>query len=72
MGRPRKRLRSRPAPPRERAPDLPVAFEALILEMIAKQPASRPALVEIRLRLAAIAADADRAAAPAMAGARGE
>jgi serine/threonine-protein kinase len=58
-----------PAPPRERAPDLPAVFEALILEMIAKQPDQRPALGEIRRRLAAIAAEADRTAAPTVASA---
>jgi serine/threonine-protein kinase len=56
-----------PVPPRAHAPDLPAAFDALILEMIAKQPDQRPALGEIRRRLAAIAADADRPAPPAMA-----
>jgi serine/threonine-protein kinase len=59
-----------PAPPRERAPDLPAVFEALILEMIAKQPDQRPALGEIRRRLAGIAADADRTAAPTVASAQ--
>jgi len=55
-----------PVPPRERVPDLPAALDALILEMIAKPPDQRPALDEIRRRLAAIAADADRSAPPAM------
>jgi serine/threonine-protein kinase len=57
-----------PVPPRARVPDLPAAFEALILEMIAKQPDHRPAPSEIRGRLAAIATAADRPGPPAMAG----
>jgi len=48
-----------PPSPRVRAPDLPVAFEKLILDMIAKDPALRPPLVEVRQRLAAIAAALD-------------
>jgi len=56
-----------PVPPCARVPDLPAALDALILEMIAKDAAARPALIDIRRRLATIAAAA--AAAPVVAGA---
>ena len=48
---------SKPPPsPRLRAPDISAAFEQLILDMIAKEGGRRPAVVEVRQRLAAIAA----------------
>jgi serine/threonine protein kinase len=38
-----------PRPPRELRPDLPVAFESLILDALAKDPAARPASCEVFL-----------------------
>src|SRR6185295_8444177 len=45
-----------PPSPRVRVPDISRAFEQLILDMIAKRPGDRPHVVEVRQRLAAIAA----------------
>jgi eukaryotic-like serine/threonine-protein kinase len=48
---------SKPPPsPRLRAPDISAAFEQLILDMIAKEGDRRPPVIEVRQRLAAIAA----------------
>jgi eukaryotic-like serine/threonine-protein kinase len=47
------------APPtiRPRRPEVPVALEALVLQMLAKDPGHRPSIAAIRSRLAAILAD---------------
>ncbi len=47
-------LSNPPISPRVHVPDLPGAFEHLILDMIAKEPLDRPPLVEVRQRLTEI------------------
>jgi serine/threonine protein kinase len=54
-----------PPSPRVHVPDLSVGFEALILDMVAKEPGQRPALIEVRQRLATIAAALTDPAPPA-------
>ena len=44
-----------PPPPRDLTPDLPEDLERLILELLAKKPDGRPALSDVRRRLAAMA-----------------
>ena len=47
-----------PPMPTALAPETPPALEALIIEMLAKRPADRPKLADVRRRLSAIAAQA--------------
>lgn len=44
-----------PPPPRDRRPDMPAAFEAMILALLAKRPDDRPTLADVRRRLSAFA-----------------
>ncbi|HUR84920.1 MAG TPA: protein kinase [Solirubrobacteraceae bacterium] len=59
-------LASPPRPPSEAAPDMPPALESLILDLLAKEPASRPAsAVDVVAALAQMRATAvDRPPAP--------
>jgi len=47
-------LRALPTPPKEMWPEIPPALEELLLAMLAKQQAHRPALVEVAERLRAL------------------
>lgn len=44
-----------PRPPRELRPDVPAAFEAMILALLAKRPDDRPTLLDVRRQLSAFA-----------------
>lgn len=45
-----------PRPPRELRPDVPGAFEAMILALLAKRPGDRPTLLDVRRQLSAFGA----------------
>lgn len=46
-----------PRPPSQWVPDVPPTLEAIILELLAKQPSDRPSLQDVRRRLTRLATD---------------
>jgi predicted ATPase/predicted Ser/Thr protein kinase len=58
-------VKSHPLPPSRQNPALPAAFDGLVLRMLAKNPALRPAADEVDRELGALLG-VDRAAAPAV------
>lgn len=54
-----------PRSPRELRPDVPAAFEAMILALLAKRPDDRPTLLDVRRQLGAFATRSSPIAIPA-------
>jgi serine/threonine-protein kinase len=47
-------IQTPPRPPSELVPEVPAWFDALVLELLAKEPGARPSLVDVRQRLASL------------------